>query len=254
MLSVSLNGEKPTDLFAWRTPEGQILLRVQDLVALGLRAPPSGAAVTLAGEAHLAVTAMKGVVSALDASTLTLALTAQPALLSRVTVIDANSHGDAPAPLRSDSAFVNWAVERAQFASDRELRLSLEGGARLGTALAQASATTSTAADGRRRLVRLMSFANWERTAQQQNWTIGDLWSGASELTPSVMLGGVSVRSLVEDPSRPRYTLGAVQGQVTLPSQVEVYVDGQRVRTERVRPGEFEIRDLNAPAGSRSVE
>jgi outer membrane usher protein len=86
-------------------------------------------------------------------------------------------------------------------------------------------------------------------------WTAGDLAALSDELGQGALLAGVSVSTQARlDPYRIRYPLGSVQGQAFLPSEVEVYVDGQRVRTERVPAGVFEIRDLATPLGARSVQ
>ena len=51
-----------------------------------------------------------------------------------------------------------------------------------------------------------------------------------------------------------RFPTQSLTGSVALPSDMEVYLDGQRIRTERLRPGEFELRDILAYGGARNVQ
>lgn len=255
VVAVTVNGETRPDLFVQRTAAGALLVRRDDLPTLGLQAAPPTALV-LDGEPYVRLDAIAGLQVRIDERSLALALTAEPHLLTR-TVLHANPRRRRIEPLASDSAFVNWAVERASVhgnADSHDTRLSTEAGVRTGPWLLLGNGNTLQ--DGpSRRFVRLLTTAQYDRPAELQRWSVGDVLTSAPTLAGAVNLGGLTVTSHHGlDPYRIRHPLGLVQGQALLPSDVEIYVDGQRVRTERLQPGEFEIRDLDTQVGARAVQ
>lgn len=258
VLAVTVNGEARPDLFVQRLPDGRLLARRDDLPSLGLLAAPP-AALTVDGEPHVALDAIDGLHSALDERTLALTLTAQARLLSR-SVLDARPRRHRAEAVGSHGAFLNWALAHSsrRGAADnpdlRDTRVALEAGARQGAWLLLGNGHTVTEG-AHRRFVRLMASAQLDQPQQLRRWSLGDTLTSAPALAGSVNLGGLALtKHEGMDPYRLRYPQGAVQGQASLPSEVEVYVDGQRVRTERVRPGEFEIRDLTTQQGARAVQ
>lgn len=261
VLAVTVNGEARPDLFVQRLPDGRLLARRDDLPVLGLLAAPP-TALTVDGEPYVALDAIDGLQADLDERRLALTLTAQTRLLAR-SVLDARPRRRRAEVSTHDSAFINWALEHhtVRSAADgagtralRDTRASLEAGARWGDWLLLGNGNTLTE-DAHRRFVRLMTTAHLDHPQALRRWSLGDILTSAPVLAGSVNLGGLALtRHEGMDPYRLRYPQGAVQGQASLPSDVEVYVDGQRVRTERVRPGEFEIRDLTTQQGARSVQ
>lgn len=255
VVAVTLNGETRPDLFVQRTAAGAFLVRRDDLPSLGLQAA-APTALVLDGEPYVRLDAIAGLQVHIDERSLALALTADPHLLTR-TVLHANPRRRRIEPLTSDSAFLNWAVERSSVHGDtdhHDTRLSTEAGLRLGPWLLLGNG--NTVQDGQsRRFVRLQTTAQYDRPADLQRWSVGDILTSAPTLAGAVNLGGLTLASHSGlDPYRLRRPLGLVQGQAMLPSDVEIYVDGQRVRTERVQPGEFEIRDLDTQVGARAVQ
>ncbi len=258
VLAVTLNGEARPDLILQRLAEGRLLLRREDLPALGLVvAPPT--ALVIDGEPYVALDAIDGLQADLDERTLALRLTARAPLLGR-RVLDAHTRRHRAPLADSPGGFLNWALAHsaqrggASVADSRETRAFLEGGARQGGWLLTGNGQTLAGAPGHR-FVRLMTAVQRDQPDTLRRWTLGDLLTSAPVLAGSVNLAGLTLtRHEGMDPYRLRYPQGVVQGQASLPSDVEVYVDGQRVRTERVRPGEFEIRDLTAQQGARSVQ
>lgn len=255
VVAVTLNGETRPDLFVQRTAAGALLVRRDDLPTLGLQATPPTALV-LDGEPYVRLDAIAGLQARIDERSLALTLTAEPHLLTR-TVLHANPRRRRLEPLASNSAFVNWAVERSSVhgnADSQDTRLSTEAGVRVGPWLLLGNG--NTVQDGSsRRFVRLLTTAQYDRPADLQRWSVGDVLTSAPALAGAVNLGGLVLTSFQGlDPYRLRHPLGQVQGQALLPSDVEIYVDGQRVRTERVQPGEFEIRDLDTQVGARAVQ
>jgi outer membrane usher protein len=225
-----------------------MLLRRQDLPTIGL-ALTLPTVVVVDGAEHVALDQTAGLALALDQASLTLAITAEPRLLTR-QVIDAAPRAPAVARLRGEGAFLNWALERSASngASSAPTSLGLEAGARLGPTLWLSRGQTVRDAQGDSRFVRLTTSVTRDVPERLVRWTLGDIATTSDELGQGVLLGGISLGTLARlDPYRIRYPLGTVQGQALIASEVDVYVDGQRVRTERVPAGVFEIRDLNTP-------
>jgi len=254
IVTVTVNDTPRGDLFVQRTASGNLWVRRQDLPSLGLQITAHPAA-QIDGIEHIALDRVSGLALALDESTQTLVITAPPALLAR-TVITAKPAQHSVPRVAGEGAFLNWAIEQSQETGSTRppASLALEAGARLGPTLLLSRG--QTVSDGHHtRFVRLMSSVTRDMPEQQARWTLGDLITGSDELSPGVVLGGLSYATLSRlNPYQIRYPLGTVQGQALLPSEVEVYVDGQRVRTERVPAGVFEIRDLRTPLGARSVQ
>lgn len=254
VLAVTVNGERKADLFVLREADGRLLLRWDDLPALGLQVGAADAPrVRIEGEAHIRLESLQGLAWALDERALRLDLVAPPRLLAR-TVVDASARAPRLERLGETSAFLNWAAQHTRGATGGAAQsYALEGGTRLGPVLLQA--TGHTAVDGSGRFLRYMTSLTHDRPQALQRWVAGDFFTTPAELGGGVALGGLSVSSHFGlDPYRRPYPLGFVQGQASLPSDVDIYVDGQLVRSERVRPGEFEIRDLDLRQGARAVE
>ncbi len=254
IVTAVVNGSARGDLFIQRAASGQLLLRRQDLPGLGLQVNAPTAA-QIDGAEHVALDGITGLRLALDEATQTLQITAPLELLAR-TVIEARPPLRALQRVPGEGAFLNWALEQSLESNTarRPPSLALEGGARLGSTLLLSRGTTISQGS-QVRFVRLTTSLIHDRPERQARWTLGDLSTTPDELGQGLVLGGLSYATVMRlDPYRIRYPLGTVQGQALAPSEVEVYVDGQRVRTERVPAGTFEIRDLQTALGARSVQ
>ncbi len=255
IVAITVNGTARGDFFIHRTPSGRIVLRREDLASTGLALTPPTTAV-IHGVEHVTLDGIQGIELQLDEPTQTLTVTAEPRLLARHVIVSQPRLLRA-SRLAGEGAFLNWAIEQTvgEGSSQAPATLALEAGARLGPSLLLHRGQTVADARGHHRLVRLASTWSRDLPERLMRWTAGDLAALSDELGQGALLGGVSLSTLARlDPYQVRYPLGAVQGQALLPSEVEVYVDGQRVRTERVPAGVFEIRDLATPLGARSVQ
>jgi outer membrane usher protein FimD/PapC len=110
--------------------------------------------------------------------------------------------------------------------------------------------------DSEERLQVQMRATEWTQDAEgkDRDEETGDLFAASGDLGAGVNLGGVSFSKVFRiDPYFYRYPLASLSGQLSMPSEVEVYLDGMRVRTERLSPGEFELRNLSHSAGASVV-
>ena len=256
VLRVTLNTEDKGDLFMVRTPTHDFLLRLQDLKDIGFK-NPMGAAVVLGGEPHLSLQSMKGVSFTFDEKKLALNITADPALLpSQALQLRGGNRIRGVMP-RDNSAFFNYAISSSHnyAGTGNSLDFSAEAGWRLGDYLLMSNGNTAADASGKRKFVRLMSSATYDDRENLRRTVAGDFFSPSREFSNGQNLGGISVSKLYGlDPYLTRSPSQNITGSVATPSTVEVYLDGQRIRSETLKPGEFQLNDLLAYGGARDVQ
>jgi outer membrane usher protein len=257
VLSTKLNTVSKGDLFVLRTGEGDILAKVEDLKEIGLRLPDALAPMSIDGESYVSLRSLQGLRYEVRQLELVLDIDADPALL-QVSTIDMSTRRRAnivvePGP----TGFFNYALQAsaASGSSRKNYALATEAGLRLGLFMLQSDATSVNDGSGSYRMVRLMSRATRDNMETLERTVIGDFFVTPGELGNSVNVGGISLSKLYGlDPYLVRQPLGNVKAQVSVPTDVEVIVDGQRVRIQRVQPGEFELRDLYGYGGARSIQ
>lgn len=190
IVAITVNGAARGDFFVHRTPAGRIVLRRQDLPALGLSLMPATSAV-IDGIEHVALDGVDGLSLRSDETALTLSLTAEPRLLARHVVASSSR------PARADrwaaeGGFLNWALERTQgdTAPPAAANLALEAGVRLGPGLILHRTRTLADAQGGQRLVRVSSAWTLDQPERLTRWTVGDLVALSDELGQGMLLGG----------------------------------------------------------------
>lgn len=256
VVQVRLNSMPQGDLFVGRAASGDFLVRMEDLRKMGID-PSSAATAVLDGETYGSLGSMPDLSFALDERTLTLDITASPKLLPRqsISLVDPRRIRGAAAP--ANSAFFNYSLTSARSGSASGARWGFAGeaGWRVGNFLLRTDAATVWDAAGERKLVRLMSGVTHDDMANLRQTTVGDFFTASRDLGSSVNLGGISVsKAYGLDPYFVRFPMQTISGNASLPSQLEVYLDGRRIRTEQVRPGEFQLQDIVAYGGAQSVE
>ncbi|HZY19760.1 MAG TPA: fimbria/pilus outer membrane usher protein [Ramlibacter sp.] len=255
VLATQLNTVAAGDLFALRSAGGDLLVRLSDLQSLGLKIPEALAR-PVDGEPYVPLRDVPGLQHRVDAARLVLELQAEPALLpTRTLQLSQPQRAHLVSP-PGPTAFLNYALQAGTLAGgSAEATLTTEAGLRTGDLLLLSEAATVRDSAGEPRMVRLMSRAIRDDVDTLRRVTVGDFYSPTADLGTSVNLGGVAIaKQYGLDPSVLRQPLSNLRGQVAVPSDVEVLVDGQRVRLERVQPGEFQLRDLYGYGGARSVQ
>lgn len=255
VLRVRLNAEDKGDFFLARTADDDFLVKADDLRAMGFREPVPGSAVGFEGEPHVSLKSMPGVNYAFQVKDLTLVITAEPQLLQirKFSSLEQRRRGTVP---RESSGFFNYALEYANGSfADQTWNFAGEAGWRKDEYLFLTEAATREPLPGQRKLVRLMSSVIRDDRDSLQRWVAGDFFTQARELTGSVNFGGFSLSKLYGlNPYLVQFPTQSISGQAALPSDLEIYMDGQRIRTERIKPGEFEVRDIVAYGGARSIQ
>lgn len=255
VVRLRLNTEDRGDLFVQRTADGDFLVSVQDLRALGFR-DPSGAVRLIDGEPYIGLRSMAGVQFTFQARDLSLAVNAEPQLLSTQQLSGQLPRMRPSGVNSANSSFIANYSLYSQSAVDGGSDLGFTGELawRQGNFLLQSDASTVPTAAGGQKFVRLLSSLTHDDRDSLRRTVFGDFFTPSREFSTGVALGGLSVSKLYSlNPYFISYPLQSVSGNVGLPSDLEVYLDGQLVRRERLRPGEFELRDLVAYTGARDV-
>ena len=255
VVRVTLNSENKGDLFVGRTADLDFLVKLDDWRAMGLKEPP-GKTVALDGEQHISLRSIAGVSFKFDEQALSLDILVEPQLLPSATysLASRRMRGESA---QGNSVYFNYALNAAGGNPVPGTRFGFAGDAgwRSGNFLIQTNGATVWTPDGRRKLVRLMSGVTHDDVANLRQTVVGDFFTPSRDLGVGINMGGVSVSKVYSlDPYLIRYPMQAISGNLSFPSELEVYLNGQRVRTQQLRPGEFELRDIVSLGGAQSVQ
>ena len=254
VVQISLNAQDKGQFFV-SALDGDFLVRTTELKAIGL-AGVRGRTQTIDGEEMIALKSIDGMSVRFDEKALVLELSVDPRLLPVSTVDFAAGRGQKVFYPKNPSAFFNYDVsygggnagQRDAFGAASEL------GARMGDFLFLSDSTYyGSSAD--HRFVRLMTSLIHDNRDTLVRTVIGDFVVGSGDLFSQVNMGGVSYSKLYSmDPYFVRYPQQNLTGVLRTPSEVDVYIDGQRIRTLQLPPGEFNLRDVTQATGLRNVQ
>jgi outer membrane usher protein len=253
---LTLNQQKMGDFFVYNRDDGDFLLRMADLREIGVQLI-EGDTVQIDEDTYISLTSMEGVEFFFEESFLTLELTAAPRLLPKATIDLAPSRRDHVIRPRDTSFFLNYGFDYStggeSFVFDG-LTVSNEVGARFRDLLLLTDSVYSESSFASS-FVRLNSSLIWDERETMRRVIAGDFFAFSGELGSRTQMGGLSLSKVYRiDPYFIRYPLFDFTGQVALPSEVELYVEGVRVRSERFAPGEFELRNFQGIGGAQTVE
>ena len=153
--------------------------------------------------------------------------------------------GGAPPDMlyRSDpSAFLNYGVA---WTEEDGTSLFGETGANVGQALFHGTFSATGGA-----LRRGISSATFDDRKRMRRWAIGDAFAQSGPLGGDAWTGGVTLtREFGIEPYFVRYPSLSLSTPVTIPSVVEVHVNGRVVSREQVEPGRLDVQDLPLTVG-----
>ncbi|MDO8737510.1 fimbria/pilus outer membrane usher protein [Candidatus Deferrimicrobium sp.] len=253
-VKVSLNGEVKGEFLVRLLDDGDFLVRTADLAAMGLSLPP-GRTTEIDGEPHRSLRSLEKMSFVFREKTLSLEMTAHPSVLPR-RVVDFRPPRQPKVLYPKDaSGFFNYGVTWTGGNPGDAESLDVTGqvGARRGDFLFLSDAAfEKTRAD--QRLVRLSTNVTRDRREEMQRLVFGDLTASSGDLGTGVNLGGFGFSKVYRiDPYFLRYPLAGVGGMVSLPSEAEVYLGGTRIRTEKLSPGQFELKNISSLGGRSDV-
>jgi len=256
VLLLMVNGQTKGEVFVHRTEPGDFLLLARDLQAAGLREPSGSTTVELEGETYLSLRSMTGISFTFDERTLTLNLDAAPALLPKTMIeFGAQPQKQVYYPKESN-LFLNYGMEfrSGEAAAARSLNLSNELGMRHGDYLFLTD-TIYTRGRSRDSFIRLHSSITRDDRQLMRRVVFGDLFATSGTLGSGANLGGISFSKVYGiDPFFVTYPTLELSGQASLPSEVDIYLNGAKIRTERVAPGEFQLHNFSTYGGAGVVD
>jgi outer membrane usher protein FimD/PapC/outer membrane protein OmpA-like peptidoglycan-associated protein len=256
IVSLILNQQKKGDFFVILRENGDFLIKTPDLEKIGfLRFP--GEQIGVAGETFVSLASMRGVAFHFDEPTLTLEITSAPELLSKTTLDLAPARRANIIYPRDNSVFLNYGVDYTAGGDSftfKGLTVSNELGLRLRDILLLTDSIYTETPD-ESLFVRLNSSLTWDQRDSMRRFVAGDFFAFSGSLGSSVNMGGLSFAKIFRiDPYFIRYPLFDFAGQLLLPSEVELYLDGMLRQSEHFAPGEFELRNFQSIGGAQTVE
>lgn len=253
LLEVRINGY-PTGKIAEFVQRGDMLwARPGELRDIGLRLPDGADS----GEALLPLSALPGLDWRLVEATQTLELAA-PIERLQPTLIAAMSSSGEDVPYQSGSGAV-FDYDLVGTSSEGEHSASGLFDLRAFSPWGVASSGFLTHFGGdtlawQQRTVRLDTVLTHADPQTLRRYRLGDFVSGGLAWSRPVRLGGVRVSSdFSMRPDLITFPLPRLGGTATLPSTVDVLVNGQRVMSRDVPPGPFEVPQLPVVTGAGTI-
>ncbi len=255
IIKVVLNSEDRGEFFAVMTGDGDFFLAVEDLKGMGFT-DIRGITGEFDGRMYVSLRSMEGVEYGFDEKNLTLQIVAAPTLLSRFTLDFGPKRAAGVFYPEHSSAFLNYSLNYSDgdIPEYPDLTLTNQVGIRSGGVLFLTdSIYTRNRTDDR--FLRLMTAFTYDRRDEMDRFVAGDFFAGSGLLGSSVNMGGFGYSKVYTiDPYFIRYPTLDVTGLVSMPSEIEVYLDNIRIETEKIPSGEFELKNIYYYGGARDVE
>jgi len=250
-----LNGQDKGEYLVRRQDDGDFLLREQDLKSVGLLLP-DGAATVLEREEYRPLRALPGMGYSFNEKTLTLELAAASTLLPKQQFDFQRRWSPGVYFPKDTGGFFNYGVTytAGNSFSFESLEVASELGVRWSDYLFFSS-SSYTHQPSEDRFVRQMTNVTYDARPSMQRVILGDFQVPSSgTIGTGVLLGGISFSKVYRiDPYFLYYPTARFSGEVSSPSSAEIYLDGTRIRTEKLLPGEYDFRNIWYFGGKRDV-
>lgn len=249
---VVLNTRQMGEYFIVVSREKGVFFPAAEYAETGLKAP-QGSGVVIEGQEYVRLDAMGPALKyIIDEKSATLSITAEPGLFRKNSLDLSYSAPSAAELSQRDSGFINYSLG---YGLDDNLdfnffSLPFEAGANIGGLLflSNFSYFKSTAEE---KFVRLFTNVTKDDVSRQIRFIAGDFTALSGAFGGGGTFGGISLsRNFSMTPNFIKSQGLDVSGVLTKQSDVEIYVDGNLVRSESLGPGEFEL--LNVPNATGS--
>ncbi len=251
-----LNHVDKGDCEVLMSKDNDFLLSAQDMKRFGINASPSRS-VVLNGRVFVSLRSITDVICRFDEKTVTLDVTVPPSFLPN-QVIDFVSRPmtDVLVPRNSRSAFLNYGItyDTEDFQRNAALNLSSQFGINIKdyTFLTESSYSQNGHSD---RFVRLLSSLSRDSRSNMTRTTFGDFFASSGSLGGFMNMGGISYSRVFRiNPYFVRDPAFNFSGLAPFATQADLYIDGMLVRSQKLQPGRFELRNLSYYGGYRNVE
>jgi len=250
-----VNGQAKGELFVHRTEDGDFLVLQNDLKNAGLQ-ETKGLTSQIEGESYLSLNSLSGVTFTFDERTLSIHLTVDPALLPKSTIDFGGQPQKQVLYPQERSLFLNYGLDyrSGEGTVASSINLTNELGVRRGEYLFLTDTLISNAPN-RDGFTRLHTSVTKDDRKQMRRMVFGDLFASSGTLGSGANLGGVSFSKVYGlDPFFVTYPTLELTAQASLPSEVDIYLNGAKIRTERVAPGEFQLRNFSTYGGAGVID
>ena len=252
---VILNQEEKGDFFINRSDNGDFLVKTDDLKTIGFRSP-TGAISTIESETYLSLRSMTGVAYTFNEGNLTLAITANPSLLGK-EIVDFFPKDTQKIYYPNDtSVFLNYGADYLAGSgfSFTSFNLSNQLGLRKGNILFL-NDSVYTKDQNQDRFVRLQSSFTYDDRKELRRFVAGDFFASSGDLGSTLNMGGISFAKIYRiDPYFISYPTLDLAGQVALPSEAKIYLNGMLMKSERFSPGEFELKNITPYGNAGNID
>ena len=253
---VHLNGEEKGEYVIRVTEDGDFLVRGSDLKLIGLHGA-TGREVAVEDQSYFSLKSIQGVTFRFDKSYQILEIQADPVLLeSRAVDFSPGPQSDVSYP-RENSFFINYGFNEhlsPGSGSVQSFTATQEVGARWGDYLFLSDSIIAHD-ENTRGAARLMTRLIRDDRASLRRTVIGDFYTSSEGLGSTLMLAGVSFSKRYSmDPTLWRYSTLDYQGFVSLPSQIDIYMDGTKIGSEQFSPGGFGLNNIPIGSGLHNLE
>lgn len=255
IVTVTLNEEAKGEFFVYLARDGDILMSENDVRSLGIE-KPSGQCVQISGESHISLRSMDGVRFVFDERRLEVRLDVDPALLPKRVIDFLPARQPKVYYPQDTSAFFNYRLDyyAGKSFDFEQFMVTNEVGFRAKNVLFFSDAFYAKKPDDDK-FVRLMTNVTYDDRATLRRFVTGDFVASSGDLGSTLTMGGVSLSKVYRmDPYLIKNPMLNVSGFVSLPSEVEIYLNGMRLRTERLSPGGFDLRNISYYGGTGLLE
>jgi outer membrane usher protein len=255
VLDIILNSQDKGEFFVNRTVDNDYLVKVEDLESMGIN-KAVGKITKIDDKQYISLKSIVKTKYVLNEKTLTLEITADPALFPKKIIDFRSGQVEKIYYPKDSSIFLNYGINYYAGESFRfnSLNLANELGARWQDYLFLTN-STYTKSDTGSKFTRLMSSITRDDRTTLRRYVAGDFLASSGELGGGVNMGGLSFSKIYRiDPYFINYPTVDFSGNVSLPSEAEIYLNGVRIRTEKLAPGTFQLRNLTAYSGAGTLE
>lgn len=254
-VDISLNQSPKGSLLVLASPDENYWLSGSDLDSLGL-SYDDAAVTNFEGDTFYSIAAITGLNYEFDTASVTLKLSIDPNLLPRQSLDISNRQRQNVLRPRDNSLFLNYALSHTSLTNPdiSETSFSNELGGRNGNWLFLSNSLYRSG-DQESSFRRLMTRAIHDNRETLNRTTVGDQYFATGPLGGQGIIGGVGFEKLYTmEPNIKKYPGVFYSGVAETPSEVEIYLDGNRIHREYVEPGTFEINHLNRFGGAGDLE
>lgn len=249
-LKVLLNGEDIGELFIVLAPDGDILIKRDDLEKTALK-EGLGKDVIISGDTYVSLKTIPDFTYSINEKEVTLEVKAAPHLF-KAQSIDASYKKlyevDYP---KDTSAFLNYGLfynsENTTFDLTTEVGLHLRNYLLTSTFNYQRDESDD-------KLARLLTSIRTDDRKNMRTLILGDFPAISGVLGSAPLLGGINFsKNYNLDPYYLKYPSLTFSGALLYPSNAEIYVNDMLVKRETLFPGEFLFNDIPGEVGLGST-